>query len=105
LRVACTGGDVWVDDVELFDLEKLDAGRRLTLVWLTIERAGAKFDEQEYADCLRLLDGYWSRYLARNVPAARQPVATHPRRRPPAPPPVKTGLLDRVRDRVRGLVR
>jgi hypothetical protein len=105
LRVACTGGDVWVDDVELFDLEKLDAGRRLTLVWLTIERAGAKFDEQEYADCLRLLDGYWSRYLARNVPAARQPVATHPRRRPPAPPPVKTGLLDRVRDSVRGLVR
>lgn len=101
LRIACSGGDVWVDDIELFDLEKLDAGRRLTLVWLTIERAGAKFDEREYADCMRLLDGYWSRYLARNVPAPRQPVATHPRRRPPAPPPVKTGILDRVRDWVR----
>lgn len=105
LRIACTGGDVWVDDVELFDLEKLDAGRRLTLVWLTIERAGAKFDEHQYADCLRLLDGYWSRYLARNVPAARQPVATHPRRRASTPPPVKTGILDRVRDSVRGWIR
>lgn len=104
LQFACQGGEVWIDDVELFDLEELDNARLLTLVWLTTNRAGAMLADQKYADCLQLLDGYWPRYLTSFVPQPQAPVANHPRKRPApaAASPAKTGVLDRMRNGWKG---
>jgi hypothetical protein len=104
LRFACEGdGDVWIDGVRLFDLEKLEGNELVTLVWLAIQRAGAKLEKREYADCWQLLEGYWPRYLRSFVPLAQEPIARHPRprRAGPTAPPVKTGLYDRMKDSVR----
>lgn len=106
LQFTCQGGEVWIDDVELFDLEQLDNARLLTLVWLTTHRAGAMLADRKYADCLQLLDGYWPRYLTSFVPRPSEPVANHPRKRPAAAAaPAKTGVLDRMRNGLKGLWR
>lgn len=107
LQFTCQGGDVWIDDVEVFDLEQLDNARLLTLVWLTTHRAGAMLADHQYADCQRLLDGYWPRYLTSFVPQPPAPVANQPRKRPTAAaqPPAKTGVLDRMRNSLKGFWR
>jgi hypothetical protein len=108
LIFTCEGnGDVWVDDLRLFDLDKLEGDELMTLVWLAIQRAGAKLDKREYADCWQLLDGYWPRYLRSFVPLTQEPIANHPRTRrasTSAPPP-KTGLYDRMKDGLRSMWR
>jgi hypothetical protein len=100
LQFVCEGqGDVWIDDVRLFDLEKYEGNDLVTLVWLAIQRAGAKLEKHQYADCWQLLDGYWPRYLRTFVPLSQEPIANHPRQRrasSTAPPP-KTGFYDRLR--------
>ena len=101
LRFTCEGkGDIWLDDVRTFDLEKLEGNDLVTLVWLAIQRAGAKLEKKEYADCWQLLDGYWPRYLRTFVPLTQEPIANHPRvrRSPAASPPAKTGFYDRMKD-------
>ncbi|HVA47453.1 MAG TPA: family 10 glycosylhydrolase [Pirellulales bacterium] len=104
LRFTCDGnGEVWLDDVRTFDLEKREGNDLVTLVWLAIQRAGAKLEKKEYADCWQLLDGYWPRYLRTYVPLTQEPIANHPRprRAAPAAPPPKTGLYERVKDSLR----
>jgi hypothetical protein len=93
-------GTVWVDDVTLLDLDFTDA-ERLELS-KTITLADYKRKSGEVGDCLRLLEGYWPRYLLANVPLS-QPLAVRP------PPPVpsegikaadaeeKPGLMERMR--------
>lgn len=101
LQFTCEGtGDVWLDDVRTFDLEKLEGNDLVTLVWLAIERAGAKLGKKEYADCWQFLDGYWPRYLRTFVPLTQEPIANHPRvrRSPPSSPPAKTGIYERIKD-------
>ncbi|HVX11696.1 MAG TPA: hypothetical protein VHC22_10985 [Pirellulales bacterium] len=108
LRFTCEGnGDVWLDEVRLFDLEKLDGSRLVTLVWLAIQRAGDKLEKHEYADCWQLLDGYWPRYLRAFVPLDEEPIAKSPRPRRTASsaPPPKTGFYDRMKDGLRSLWR
>lgn len=104
LRFTCEGnGDVWLDDVQVFDLQKLEGNELVTLVWLAIQRAGAKLEKKEYSDCWQLLEGYWPRYLRSFVPLTQEPIATHTRTRRAGPsrPPVKAGFYDRVKDNVR----
>ncbi|HWB11882.1 MAG TPA: family 10 glycosylhydrolase [Pirellulales bacterium] len=106
LRFTCEGnGDAWVDDVRMFDLERLESNDLVTLVWLAIERAGTKLEKKEYADCWQLLDGYWPRYLRAFVPLTHEPIANHPRPRRAAPAPVKTGFYDRMKEGLRSLWR
>ncbi len=59
-------GEVWIDDVQCFDL----LFRRDELVELSklITLASVKLQNNEVADCLRLLEGYWPRFLAMHVP-------------------------------------
>ena len=59
-------GEVWVDEVQCFDL----LFRREELVELSklITLAGVKLQNNEVADCLRLLEGYWPRFLTMYVP-------------------------------------
>jgi hypothetical protein len=93
-------GEVWVDEVQLFDLafsanERKELNNRIALANWTLER-------DRIGDCLRLLEGYWLRFLEENVlpppgglpgPAAPQPAHVAK----PSKQPQKTGFLDRVK--------
>jgi hypothetical protein len=93
-------GEVWVDDVQLFNLafskpELVELSKLITL-------ADVKLQNGQVGDCMRLLEGYWPRFLQENVPlpagaAQLETIATKPR---PAeePPPERTGWLNRVKD-------
>lgn len=93
-------GDVWIDDIRLFDLERLDARQALALV-MSIQLARHKLEKRQFADCQQLLEGYWPRYLTSHVPLAQGPIARGPSRREPAPAPkapeAKPGMLERLK--------
>lgn len=97
-------GEVWIDDVQISDLEFSD-NERIELSKL-IALAEYKRSSGEVADCLRILDGYWPRFLASYVPRSTAPLADHPPPPPsnaaaeppePAEPERKPGMLERVR--------
>src|SRR5690606_10100452 len=70
-------GQVWIDDVqvrgfsgpELVELSKINSMAHLHL------------EKGRYADCARLLDGYWPQFLVSNVPltSTNTPVARRPK--------------------------
>ncbi|NLE37636.1 MAG: family 10 glycosylhydrolase [Pirellulaceae bacterium] len=96
-------GEVWIDDVELRHLEfQSEELLRLSRI---ISSADMKLQTNQYSDCIQLLEGYWPRFLAQNVPlpvgVARRPAPTHePEPSPPEKPAATTGVLDRMRDLV-----
>jgi hypothetical protein len=100
VRLELSGaGEVWIDDLQLFELdfaeqERLELSKLLTL-------AEYKRQSGDLSDCLRLIEGYWPRYLQANVPLTQQPLAQRPRRAPPPAEPAesekKPGMLDRMR--------
>ncbi|MGD9724560.1 MAG: hypothetical protein AB7O59_24970 [Pirellulales bacterium] len=61
-------GEVWIDDVQLFDLP-FTSSERFELSKL-ISLASVKLEAGQFADCLRLLEGYWPQFLVANVPLA-----------------------------------
>ena len=59
-------GEVWVDDVQVFDLafsenERVELSKLITL-------ASYKLQAGQVADCSRILTGYWPKFLVVNVP-------------------------------------
>lgn len=100
-------GEVWIDDVRLFQLEKLSQSQRLALA-KTIQLAVVKLERREYADCGRLLAGYWPRFLETHITLAPGTVtqsSPKPSTKADAPAPPKTGVLDRVKRAFGGLLR
>ena len=70
-------GKVWIDDVVVSELyfsenERKELSRIITQAHFAL--TGGK-----YAECGRLLDGYWPRFLQRHVPLPAATVATRPR--------------------------
>jgi hypothetical protein len=96
-------GDVWVDDIRLFDLEGLSDKQALALV-MSIQLAQFKLEKRQFADCQQLLEGYWPRYLTAHVPLAQQPLARRPSHRDPAPPPkapaAKQSMFERLKQSI-----
>ena len=94
-------GEVWIDEVKLFDLafsenERKELIKRITLIKATLH-------EDMIGDCLRRLDGYWPQFLEEHVKLPPGGVPLRPESesiqiaKPHGPPPPKTGLLDRVK--------
>ncbi|MBS0208103.1 MAG: hypothetical protein JSS27_04030 [Planctomycetes bacterium] len=93
-------GEIWIDDVQLFDLdfsedERLELSKELALIEY-------KKNSGNYRDCLRLLEGYWPRFLVAHVPAVDVPLAKSPAELGPAgetKPEAerRAGLMDRFR--------
>ena len=97
-------GEVWMDEVQVFDLaftkrERVELSKLIAL-------ADVKLQNGQVGDCLRLLEGYWPRFLERHVPL---PPGTLPnesladKNNAPAkrsPPPERSGWLDRWRGTV-----
>jgi len=90
-------GEVWIDDVQLSGLA-FSQEERKELVRL-IAPANVKREDGQVSDCIRLLEGYWPRFLVEHVPLAETPAT--PREAPPPKPEPEprrsTGFLDRVR--------
>jgi len=95
-----TAGEVWVDDVQIFDLSFSET-ERVELSKL-ISLASIKLDSGRLADCERLLEGYWPQFLVANVPLTQSPGPLA--RRPPTPTapanPVtkRPGMLDNFKE-------
>jgi len=92
-------GEVWLDDVQLYDLafqpnERIELTKIITLAYSRL-KAG------EVGDCARLLDGYWPQFLVANVPLTQTPIAVAARAArpnpPPPPEPERQGPLNRIR--------
>ena len=95
-------GEVWVDDVQLSSLafsksEFVELSKLITL-------AEMKLQNGQIGDSLRLLEGYWPRFLEENVPlpAGTAQWDAPPQKPRPAeePPPERSGWLNRVKDMV-----
>ena len=92
-------GEVWVDDVQVYNL----AFSKPELVELSklIASVEVKLQNGQIGDCLRLLDGYWPKFLEENVPL--QPGAFPPEALATKPaalsvdekPPERSGWLNR----------
>ncbi|HBO44603.1 MAG TPA: hypothetical protein DD670_11850 [Planctomycetaceae bacterium] len=96
-------GEVWIDDIELRHLE-FESEELLRLSRI-ISSADMKLQTNQWSDCIQLLEGYWPRFLAQNVPlpvgvARVPPPQPEPERQPAEKPAATTGLLDRMRDLV-----
>jgi hypothetical protein len=97
-------GQVWVADVQLFDLAFND--RELRALYKLITLADVTLQNGQVGDCMKLLDGYWPRFLVRHVPLAVEPAAdtiaakadkgADTAEKPATPP--ETGLMDRVKN-------
>ena len=93
-------GEVWVDDVQVYGLafskpELVELSKLITL-------ADVKLQNDQIGDCLRLLEGYWPRFLEENVALPAGPVASDaPTAKPhetEEKPPERSGLLNRMKD-------
>lgn len=100
-------GEVWIDDVQVFHLafnrkERLELSKIIAL-------ADVKLQNGQLGDCLRLLEGYWPRFLQVHVPlpdnlvqAADPPgagsrAANRRQTRTAEAPQERSGLLDRFK--------
>jgi hypothetical protein len=69
-------GEVWVDDVRLFDVwfsknERNELTKHIALADLYL-------GEGQVSDCQRFLDGYWARFLTRHAPLDETAIAARP---------------------------
>jgi hypothetical protein len=99
-------GEVWVDNLQMSSFSFSE--REQKELFRLIAPAEWKLQSGQVTDCIRLLEGYWPRYLANHVEAPQQ-VASHaiPEfRTPPSEPAAAAKESDRagLMDRVRGLV-
>ena len=96
-------GEVWVNDVQLYDLHFNEM--ELHALYKLITLADATLQNGQIGDCLKLLGGYWPRFLDQHVSpapdaagsgaiAAKPPEGTPPKQEPPQ----QTGLMDRVKN-------
>jgi len=90
-------GDVWIDEVALYHLrfsdnEFKELSKLITLAYVTLQNG-------QIGECVRLLDGYWPRFLQQHVPLVVGPVAQRTSRPEPAPrrSASQPGILDRVK--------
>jgi len=78
-------GEVWIDDVVVLDLALSDNER--TELSRMVTRAQFSLEDGRLADCVRVLDSYWPRFLEENVPLPQTTLATKEQRSDE--PPVK----------------
>jgi hypothetical protein len=108
-------GEVWIDDVQVFDLWFEDAEQSELLK--AIANADFLLTSGRVADCQRFVEGYWSQFLKSHVPAAANvespELFTPPMSSPPPlegqtrrerreeknsqPPEDKPGMMERMR--------
>lgn len=90
-------GEVWIDDVQLFDMGFSENERRELAKLIMV--AEYQLQNRQVGDCIRLLEGYWPRFLEEHVPL--EPAGSVAQKPADAPPPQpaspRTGLRDRIK--------
>ena len=109
VRFDLTGpGEVWIDDIELreFDDQEFREMKKMITV------ASYTLESRQLGDCLRLLEGYWPRFLVANVPLVADPLAARPHYTPkhtdasaPAELEAKPGIMERMRRAMPSILR
>jgi hypothetical protein len=101
-------GELWIAQVQLFDLVFNE--QELRALYKLITLADVTLQNGQVGDCMKLLDGYWPRFLVQHVPltVAEGAVAAKPGQTPdaagekpapsPASPPPQTGWMDRMKN-------
>jgi hypothetical protein len=97
-------GEVWADDVQLFDLAFNESELRTLHKLLML--ADLNLQNGQIADCLKLLNGYWPRFLMLNVPSPHvvPALATQPASPPPADDKPAEAQRSSWTDRVKGVL-
>jgi hypothetical protein len=105
VRVDLMGaGEVWADDVQLFDLAFNETELRALYKLLTL--ADLNLQNGQVGDCMKLLDGYWPRFLMQNVPLppAVPALASRAAAEPPADDKPAEAQPSSWMDRVKGIL-
>jgi hypothetical protein len=94
-------GEVWIDEVQLCEL--VFDRREQSLLFRLITPGDVQLQNGRIADCIRLLEGYWPRFLVEYVqlneaPAAQRAEALPARSRPPQEADRSGGLFDRLKN-------
>lgn len=76
-------GEIWIDNVTLHDLlfpHKWYEKARSEIVQLlqVLHAAKAAYESNRLTDCVRILEGYWPRFVASYTPAMKPAVAVQP---------------------------
>jgi len=102
VRVDLQGpGEVWVDDVALYDLIYTETELRELAKLVTL--AKVTLDNGQVSDCVELLESYWPQLLAKKLPLKPEslaPVARAPEQSSPKTPEStsqRTGWADRLK--------
>ncbi len=102
-------GDVWIDEVQLYDVlfplsfYQFTKEEKLEFVKLR-HKANREYEDNQLADCVRSLEGYWPRFLVEYLPPVAPVMVKEP---PPAvrqaavPPeqqqPTEPGTLEKIK--------
>lgn len=95
-------GEVWIDDVQLSDLQFAES-QRIDLV-KRVNAARRALDEGQVMDCLRLVDDYWPRYLVEHVPPALAPHLSTAKSPKKSQPQEATEENQGFGDRLKGII-
>lgn len=76
-------GQIWIDDVQVRGFSGAELGELAKINSM----ASLHLEKGRYADCARLLEGYWPQFLVSNVPlsSTNTPVARRPKPMEPEP--------------------
>ena len=99
-------GEVWIDDVSLYDMYFLDREKRE--IQNVVHSADFQRRKNNFSDAARMLDGYWARFLEEYAGRPRSAVANWPSARVSRRPEPKDSKKDQKKDptiwdRVRGI--
>ncbi len=97
-------GEVWADDVQLFDLVFNESELRALYKLLTL--ADLNLQNGQVGECLQLLNGYWPRFLMQNVPLPKEvpALAAKPAAEPTSADPPAATEAPSWTDRLKGLL-
>jgi hypothetical protein len=93
-------GEVWVDDIRLYDL-CFSGGQRIELA-KRLYAAKTALEEGQLLDCQHLVEGYWPRRLVEQVPAAA--IASRPAEPAESEAAAEEATQKSLGARVRGIV-
>ena len=91
--------------MQLYDLAFNE--REIRALYKLITLANINLQNGQIGDCMKLLEGYWPRFLVQHVPlavdASGSAIAVKPEPPPPAAdksatPPPQTGFMDRMKN-------
>jgi hypothetical protein len=91
-------GRVWIDEVQVFDLRFNPpefAQLRQIVAW-----AADYFEQGDYGQCLRVLDGYWPRFLSAYVPLGPSQIANQPQKPAEKAASRSGGTLDAFKEKM-----